>query len=281
MLVGNKNLAGKKKKNKSYAPKTIVSRLGLKETPVAPGEEQPVSPMPTDGGQNQDAHGFGKEHRNSMASLLSKNNISAQDQQSCSSPLMNKDTMKETRDLYRTQDTTEIGKANTSNIHKLKTSLLLPDNRDFKVVISMPRIEYRIDCDHFAFVKTLSMTNLNEYRSAFFQSWHLIAIQQLMSYDKFKQQLLDVAYRIDNGLAQQAQSKKQNGKQLEPMTIESRNNRLSRKKIKKQRSLARRSHSCIPGQCSHERVRSRDCIDLEASRQRAEQAWRGEPERQS
>ncbi len=62
MLVGDKNLTGKKKKNKSYAPKKVcVSRLRLKETPVAPKKEQPVSPASTDGRQNQGTQGFGKE----------------------------------------------------------------------------------------------------------------------------------------------------------------------------------------------------------------------------
>ena len=103
-----------------------------------------------------------------MASLHSKNQ-SGRDDKSCSSPLLRNE-----RDQA------------TLRLHKLKTSLLLNDSRDFKAVISMPRIEYRIDCNNFNFIKTLSLSNIVEYQRALFQGWHLIAIQQLMSYEKFQ-----------------------------------------------------------------------------------------------
>lgn len=60
------------------------------------------------------------------------------------------------------------------------------------------------------------------------------------------------------------------------MSIESRNHRLTRKQEQKQRQFAKRSHSCIPGQCNHEHVQKEDRIDLEASRWRAENSWRKE-----
>lgn len=82
-----------------------------------------------------------------MGSLLSKN-PSGRDEQSCASPYFK----------------SEIDKgAMNFRLHKLKSSLLLPDNRDFKVIISMPRIEYRLDCDNFTFIKTLSWPNIQEY----------------------------------------------------------------------------------------------------------------------
>lgn len=83
------------------------------------------------------------QNRNSMASLLSKN-ASQKEEYSCASPLLKNEN--EQLGLFR--------------LHKLKTSLLLPDNRDYKVIISMPRIEYRIDCDNFTFIKTLSVANI-------------------------------------------------------------------------------------------------------------------------
>lgn len=63
---------------------------------------------------------------------------------------------------------------------------MMPDSRDYKAIISMPKIEYRIDCNNFTFIKTLSIANIQEYQRALFQGWHLIAIQQLMSYEKFQ-----------------------------------------------------------------------------------------------
>ena len=60
------------------------------------------------------------------------------------------------------------------------------------------------------------------------------------------------------------------------MSIESRNHRLTRKQEQKQRQFAKRSHSCIPGQCNHEHVQKEERIDLEASKWRAENSWRKE-----
>lgn len=102
--------------------------------------------------------------RHSMASLLSKNPSNRDE----NSPLLRNEQDK----IY--------------NLHKLKTSILLSDNRDFKVIISMPRIEYRIDCENFTFIKTLSPSNIQDYQKSLFQGWHLTAIQQLMSYEKFQ-----------------------------------------------------------------------------------------------
>ena len=100
--------------------------------------------------------------RFSMGSLLSKN-PSNRDEQSCASPYFKSDKGKDGESNYR--------------LHKLKSNLLLPDGRDFKVIISMPRIEYRLDCDNFTFIKTLSWVNIQEYKKAFFQNWHMIVIK--------------------------------------------------------------------------------------------------------
>ena len=82
-----------------------------------------------------------------MGSLLSKN-ASGRDE-SCASP-------------HFKSEADKFGGANL-RLHKLKTNLLMPDGRDFKVIISMPKIEYRLDCDNFTFIKTLNWANIQEY----------------------------------------------------------------------------------------------------------------------
>ena len=120
-----------------------------------------------------------------MGSLLSKNQ-SNRDEQSCASPYFK----------------SEHGKGGEANyrLHKLKSNILLQDGRDFKIIISMPRIEYRLDCDNFTFIKTLSWANIQEYQKVLFQNWHMIVIKQLMSYEKFHKQILEVSFRQDIGL---------------------------------------------------------------------------------
>lgn len=54
-----------------------------------------------------------------------------------------------------------------------------------------------------------------------------------MSYEKFQKQILEVAYRQEIGLGQVAMKKNQNGVKNDPMSIESRNHRLTRKQESK------------------------------------------------
>lgn len=58
---------------------------------------------------------------------------------------------------------------------------------------------------------------------------------------------MEVSYRNEIGLVQKAQQRNQNGMKNDPMTIESRNNRITRKREKKARTMAKKSHSCVPG----------------------------------
>lgn len=81
-----------------------------------------------------------------------------------------------------------LGNHNEQIIHKIKTHLLTNDNVDYKVIITMPRLEYSIqNSEHFNFIKTLDWQEVSEYMGSFFHDWHQIAIKHLMNHDLFKE----------------------------------------------------------------------------------------------
>lgn len=99
----------------------------------------------------------------------------------------------------------------------------------------MPSIEYRIASDNFCFMTTLNNQQLSEYFTSYFQSWHLLAVQQLMRYEKFKQQLMEISCRIQCGIAYRGVKRGQNGTAKEPMNIEARIQRISKKRLEKEK----------------------------------------------
>ena len=48
-------------------------------------------------------------------------------------------------------------------LHKIKSHLLTPDNKEYKVIITLPKIEYTIDSENFIFIKTLNKFELQDY----------------------------------------------------------------------------------------------------------------------
>jgi hypothetical protein len=73
------------------------------------------------------------------------------------------------------------------------------NNIQYKVIISMPKIEYSVQSENFTFIKTLSLFEVQEYLSVAFMDWHAIALKQLEFQPKFNQHLLDITNKINCG----------------------------------------------------------------------------------
>lgn len=50
----------------------------------------------------------------------------------------------------------------------------------------MPKIEYTVQSQNFTFVKTLSLSEVQEFVKINFFDWHLLALENLESQPKFK-----------------------------------------------------------------------------------------------
>ena len=77
-------------------------------------------------------------------------------------------------------------------LHKIKSNFLLDNGRFFRIVITMPSIEYRIESENFKFMKTLTRGELNPFLHSCFQDWHKEAINLLMRTSIFEKQLIEV-----------------------------------------------------------------------------------------
>ena len=53
----------------------------------------------------------------------------------------------------------------------------MANNKDYKVIVTLPRIEYSIPSENFTFIKVLSLPEATEYTSCYFADWHNIAIR--------------------------------------------------------------------------------------------------------
>ena len=53
----------------------------------------------------------------------------------------------------------------------------MQNNKLYRAIISMPRIEYRIESSDFSIVKVLNVSELHEYTSSLFMDWHLVTLQ--------------------------------------------------------------------------------------------------------
>lgn len=58
--------------------------------------------------------------------------------------------------------------------------MLLDNGRFFRIVITLPSIEYRIESENFKFMKTLTLSELAPFIQSYFQDWHKEAISMLM-----------------------------------------------------------------------------------------------------
>jgi len=52
----------------------------------------------------------------------------------------------------------------------------MQDNKLYRVIIRMPRIEYRIESSDFSIVKVLNHHELHEFAQCLFIDWHLLAL---------------------------------------------------------------------------------------------------------
>ena len=76
----------------------------------------------------------------------------------------------------------------------------MENNKSYKVIISLPRIEYSNQSENFIFIKVLNSEEVAEYLSCGFADWHKTALQQLQRYSMFNQQLLDIQNRVEVGV---------------------------------------------------------------------------------
>lgn len=65
-------------------------------------------------------------------------------------------------------------------------------NKDYKIVIKFPTIEYLIQSKQFVFIKTLSRSELSEYLNKSFAGWEESALRHFMQYRKFVELLKHV-----------------------------------------------------------------------------------------
>lgn len=140
-------------------------------------------------------------------------------------------------------------------LHKIKSNMLLENGRFFRVVITLPSIEYRIESENFKFVKTLTRAELAPFLQICFHDWHKDAITMLMRTSIFEKQLIEVQFRAANGLSLRPpgkDGKRVQGRRTDPPSFDQINKRISNKLMAKKQEVTRRSHSLIPGQCSHE-----------------------------
>ena len=113
----------------------------------------------------------------------------------------------------------------------------------------MPRIEYTVPSQNFTFVKTLSLAEIQEYIKINFFEWHTLALENLESQPKFRQQLLDITNKINCGFNIKSNRYGRSGQISEPQSMAIRNNRMSLKKRAKLLEQVRNCHSYVPGQC--------------------------------
>jgi len=105
-------------------------------------------------------------------------------------------------------------------MHRIKTHLLTEDNKEYKVLIRLPRLEYMIESDNFCFIKTLSLAEFKEFQLSLFADWQDLAIKHLNTNGKFQMMLLDIRQRINNGLNLKTKKKvERQEKDLQPMDL--------------------------------------------------------------